>query len=144
MEASVKLEEGMRFIGTADTGFTVAMDSSPAVGGNDSGFRPMELLLMGLCGCTAMDVMSILRKKREVVSGLEVKAQAEQQKEHPHVFTSITLDYVVSGVNVDPKSVERAIELSAERYCPAQAMLGQVATMSYTFRIVEDAVTGAA
>lgn len=101
----------------------------------------MELLLVGLCGCTAMDVISILRKKREEVTGIEVKAHAERALGHPKVFTAIELEYVVTGRNVKPRSVERAIELSAEVYCPAQAMLAQVAKMSYTYRIVEEEPT---
>lgn len=131
----------MRFVGTADTEFAVVMDAHPSVGGEDSGFRPMELLLVGLCGCTAMDVISILRKKREEVTGIEVKAHAERALGHPKVFTAIELEYVVTGRNVKPRSVERAIELSAEVYCPAQAMLAQVAKMSYTYRIVEEEPT---
>ncbi len=138
MDASVKLESGMRFVATAVTGHTVAMDASPSVGGNDSGFRPMELLLMGLCGCTAMDVLSILRKKRQDVSNLEVKAHAATAVTFPRVFTDIQLEYIITGKNVRPKAVERAIALSADPYCPAQAMLGQVAKMSYTYQIIED------
>ncbi len=138
MDASVKMEGGdMRFVGGADTGYSVVMDASPKVGGDNSGFRPMELLLMGLCGCTAMDVISILRKKRESVSGLEVKAHAETADTHPRVFTHIHLEYIVTGKDVKPASVERAIQLSAERYCPAQAIIGQTAAMDYTFNIIE-------
>jgi putative redox protein len=138
MEASVTMERKMRFVGTADTGKELVMDAHPHVGGEDDGFRPMELILVGLCGCTAMDVISILRKKRQSVSGLQVKAHATTAEEHPKVFTAIELEYIVSGKDIDPAAVERAIELSAERYCPAQAMLGQVAEMSYTYQIVND------
>lgn len=136
MEAKVKLDRGMRFVGVADTGHEVLMDADLSVEGEDSGARPMELILMGLCGCTAMDTISILRKKRQVVSGLEVKASAARAQEHPKVFTKILLHYIVTGEDVDPTAVERAIQLSAERYCPAQAMLGQVAEMSYTYEIL--------
>lgn len=137
MDAQVKLVDGgMKFVGASDTGFNVTMDSSPKVGGHDEGFRPMELLLVGLCGCTAMDVISILRKKRQDVTGLEVKAHADRAETHPKVFTDITLEYVVRGNEVDPAAIERAIALSAEKYCPAQAMLGQVSKMSYTYTIL--------
>lgn len=139
MDASVNLEQGMRFIGSADSGFGVAMDSAPSVGGNNSGPRPMELVLIGLCGCTAMDVISILRKKRESVSGLEVKAHADRADQHPKVFTDITLEYIVTGNKVSPKAVERAIQLSADRYCPAQAMLALGANMSTTYKIIDEA-----
>lgn len=138
MDAVVKLDQRMRFTGTADTGFEVVMDSDRSVGGDDTGPRPMELILIGLCGCTAMDVISILRKKRQSVSKLEVKAHAERANAHPKVFTSILLEYFVTGKNVDPKAVERAIQLSADRYCPAQAMLGQVVNMSTSYVIFED------
>ena len=138
MDAVVKLDQRMRFTGTADTGFEVVMDSDRSVGGDDTGPRPMELILIGLCGCTAMDVISILRKKRQSVRKLEVKAHAERANAHPKVFTSILLEYFVTGKNVDPKAVERAIQLSADRYCPAQAMLGQVVNMSTSYVIFED------
>lgn len=138
MDATVTLQnDGMRFGGTSDTGFEVIMDAHPSVGGDNDGFRPMELILVGLCGCTAMDVISILRKKREDVTGLQVKAHAERAEQHPKVFTAIKLEYIVTGRNVKPASVERAIQLSAEAYCPAQAMLAQVAEMDYSYTIVE-------
>lgn len=139
MDASVKMDGGdMRFVGSADSGFPIVMDAHPSVGGDNSGARPMELLLIGLCGCTAMDVISILRKKRQQVSGLEVKAHAKNAETYPKVFTNIALEYIVTGREVDPSAVERAIQLSAERYCPAQAMLGQVAGMDLTFTIIEE------
>lgn len=138
MDAVVKLDQRMHFTGTADTGFEVVMDSDNSVGGDDTGPRPMELILIGLCGCTAMDVISILRKKRQAVSNLEVKAHADRAHTHPKVFTDIKLDYVVRGKLVDPKAVERAIQLSADRYCPAQAMLGQVTNMKTSYVILED------
>ena len=138
MDAVLKLEQGMRFTGSANSGFEVTMDSVPAVGGDDSAPRPMETILLGLCGCTAMDVISILRKKRQAVSGLEVKAHAEQADTHPKVFTTIALEYIVTGQDVEPKAVERAIQLSAERYCPAHAMLGQVADITTQYEIVEE------
>ena len=139
MDAKVVLEQGMRFTGMADTGHKVVIDSAPSVGGDDTGSRPMELILIGLCGCTAMDVISILRKKRAAVSGLEVKAHAERAAIHPKVFTDIHLEYIVTGNDVSPKAVERAIELSAETYCPAQAMLALAANMTTSYTIIEEA-----
>lgn len=137
MNATVSLDQGMAFNGTADTGFSLRMDSSPSVGGNDSGFRPMELMLISLGGCTAMDVISILRKKRQDVTDFEVKLDAAQAEDHPHVFTDITIHYVVHGRGVDPKAVTRAMELSATKYCPAQAMLGKAANIKLSYEIVE-------
>jgi putative redox protein len=137
MKASVTWDHGLTFAGTADSGFTVNLGSSPKVGGDDDGFRPMELILTGLIGCTAMDVISILRKKRQDVTNFKVMADAEQASSHPHVFTSVHIHYIVEGRNVDPKAVERAIELSETRYCPAQAMLAAVVDMNLTYEIVE-------
>jgi putative redox protein len=137
MDATIVLQDGMRFLATADSGHAVVMDSDVLVGGTDSGVRPMELIAMGLGGCTAMDVISILRKKRQDVTDFAVNIQGARAAEHPKVFTSFIIEYVVSGRNIDPAAVERAIELSAERYCPAQAMLGQVAPMELKYRIVE-------
>lgn len=139
MKATVSMDHGMTFRGTADTGFTVQMDAHPSVGGENSGFRPMELLLIGLGGCTAMDVISILRKKRQEVTALEVKLDAQQAGEHPHVFTYIIVKYIVRGHNVDEKAVARAIELSETRYCPAQAMLAATTTIEHSYEILEEA-----
>jgi len=138
MDAVVKLDQRMHFTGVADTGFEVVMDSAVSVGGDDTGFRPMELILIGLCGCTAMDVISILRKKRQSVSNLVVKAHADVANAHPKVFTDIRLEYFVTGKNVDPKAVERSIQLSADRYCPAQAMLGQIVNLPTSYVILEE------
>ena len=137
MKAAVTWDHGLTFEGTADTGFSVNMGGSTAVGGDDDGFRPMELILTGLIGCTAMDVISILRKKRQNITNFRVTADAEQADGHPHVFTNIRIHYIVEGYNVDPKAVERAMELSETRYCPAQAMLSESVPMELTYEIVE-------
>lgn len=138
MNATVKLEQSMAFTGKADTGFSVQMDSSPSTGGHDSGFRPMELLLVGLGGCTAMDVLSILRKKRQEVTGLEIELEAEQAADHPHVFTNILVKYIVHGKQINSAAVDRAIELSVTKYCPAQKMFESVTTINHTYEIIEE------
>ena len=137
MKAVVTWDHGLTFEGTADTGFTVNMGGSTAVGGDDDGFRPMELILTGLIGCTAMDVISILKKKRQNVTNFRVTADADQADGHPHVFTNIRIHYIVEGHNIDAAAVERAMQLSETRYCPAQAMLSQVVNMELTYDIVE-------
>lgn len=137
MKAAVTWDHGLTFEGTADSGFTVALGSSPAVGGDDDGFRPMELILTGLIGCTAMDVISILMKKRQDVTNFRVTAEAQQADGHPRVFTNIHIHYMVEGRNVDPAAVERAMELSETRYCPAQAMLSETVAMQLTYEIIE-------
>lgn len=144
MKASVTLDHGMTFLGTADTGFTVQMGASPSVGGDDDGLRPMELLLLGLGGCTAMDVVSILRKKRQEITGFEVFLDAQRPDEHPKVFTHISIKYVIRGRNVSRAAVERAIELSNTKYCPAHAMLVQAAPIEHTYEIIEEDEVAAA
>jgi putative redox protein len=139
MNAKVTWQGGMQFEGTADSGHTLVLDAAPEVGGANNGFRPMELMALSLAGCTAMDVISILRKKRQEVSSFEVKVDASRAGEHPHVFTAMAVTYVLRGKGIDPAAVERAIKLSEEKYCPAQAMLRQAAPITLTYEIVEEA-----
>jgi putative redox protein len=127
----------MTFSGNAGGGFSVKMDASPAVGGDDSGFRPMQLLLVSLGGCTGMDILSILRKKRQDVTGFEIHLDARQAEEHPRIFTHINISYIIQGRGIRSGAVERAIELSETKYCPAQAMLAKSAAMEHTFEIIE-------
>lgn len=138
MEAKVTWSSGMTFSGTAQTGFTVPLGSDPSVGGANDGFRPLELMAVSLAGCTAMDVISILRKKQQQVSAFEVKVDAAQPDSHPHVFLSAKITYMVSGTGVDEAAVQRAIQLSATKYCPAQAMLAKAFPMQLVYEIYED------
>ena len=138
MQASVLWSKGMTFTGTADSGFTVPLGTDPAVGGDNDGFRPMELLVIGLAGCTAMDVISILRKKRADVTGFEVKVNTERANEHPKVVTAFAIHYIVRGRGIDPRAVERALELSQTPYCPAQAMLSKSAPITLSYEIIEE------
>ena len=133
MKASVKWDSGLLFEGTADSGFTLNLGP----GGEQPGFGPMELILVGLIGCTAMDVISILEKKRQKVVDFKVTADADRAEDHPKVFTHVRIHYTITGHEVDPKAVERAIELSETKYCPAQAMLSKAAGMELTYEIVE-------
>ena len=139
MQASVNWDHGMTFTGTADTGYEVPLGAAAAVGGEDDGFRPLELILVSLAGCTGMDVISILKKKRQDITGFDVRVDAERAETHPKVFTAITVHYDVRGKNIDPKAVERAIELSEASYCPAQAMLVKSVPIKHTFTITETA-----
>jgi putative redox protein len=134
--ASVALAEGMHFIGAID-GFRVDLDAEESVGGRGAGTQPLRLLLLGMAGCTAMDVISILRKMRQRVSGLEVEVRGGRSDEHPKVYDGIEIVYRVRGEKVDPKAVERAIELSETRYCPAIAMIGEVAEINSRYEIEE-------
>ena len=144
MEANVKWHGKLTFTGSADSGFEVPLGANPAVGGDDDGFRPLELMLISLAGCTAMDVISILQKKRQVVTGFDVEVKAEQAEEHPRVFTSAVIEYHLRGRSVDEKAVVRSIELSAIRYCPAQGMLSKVFPMVLRYQIFEDDDDGGA
>jgi len=132
----------MSFTGTSDTGFTVNLGASPEVGGQNDGFRPLELMAVSLGGCTAMDVISITTKKRQDITGFEVKVHAEQAQEHPKVFTSAVIEYIITGHQVNESAVLRAIELSALRYCPAQGMLAQVLPIELRYQIFEDEGSG--
>jgi putative redox protein len=136
MTAQVTLEEGMRFTAESGSGHRVTLDADER-GGENLGFRPMELLLVGLAGCTGMDVISILRKKRQEVIGYQVHVQGVRAEDHPMVFVQITVEHVVTGHSLQPEAVARAIALSEERYCGAGAMLGKVAHLTHTYHIVE-------
>ncbi|MCS7040716.1 MAG: OsmC family protein [Caldilineales bacterium] len=138
MEARVIWDHGLSFSGTADSGFTLPLGAARAVGGEDDGFRPLELIAIGLAGCTAMDVISILLKKRQQVTGFEVRVQAERANDHPRVFTDIAIEYIVRGRGIDPAAVERAIELSETKYCSAHAMLAKAVPIHHTYRIIEE------
>lgn len=138
LDAKVTWNGRMSFTGTADTGFSVPLGAEDSVGGDEDGFRPMELILTGLAGCTAMDVVSILQKKRQDVTAFNVRVHAERAENHPKVVTSAVLEYHVTGHALDEAALLRAMELSATRYCPAQAMFRLVFPMTLKYTIFED------
>jgi len=141
MRARVKWIEGAAFMGEADSGHGLIIDGSPDIGGRNLGVRPMEMVLTGLCGCTAMDVISILRKQRQAVTDCVISAEAERADSPPKVFTRIHLTYRVTGHNLRREGVERAVALSAEKYCSVSQML--LATVAITHSIeVEEAAVG--
>ena len=142
MDAKVIWHQGLSFTGTADTGYLVPLGASPSIGGDDDGFRPMELIATGLAGCTAMDTISILQKKRQEVTDFEVNVHAERAEEHPRVFTHIKIEYQITGHAVDEDAVLRAIKLSTERYCPAQGMLSQIVPIDLEYQIFEAGENG--
>lgn len=137
MYVSVVWHQGLTFTGTADTGFIVPLGAEVEVGGANDGLRPMELMALSLAGCTAMDVVSILRKKRQDLTGFEARVRAERADEHPRVFTSAVIEYEVTGHGVQESAVRRAIELSAVRYCPAQGMLARLMSIRLDYAIYE-------
>jgi putative redox protein len=138
MDTKVIWKDGMSFTGSAESGFTVPLGADPEVGGADDGFRPLELMGVSLAGCTAMDVISILKKKQQQVTGFEVRVHADRAEQHPKVFTRLVVTYIVTGRGVDEAALLRAIDLSATKYCPAQAMLGKVAPMELRYEIYEE------
>ncbi|MBN1811214.1 MAG: OsmC family protein [Anaerolineae bacterium] len=130
---------GLRLVGEGGQGPAIVVDHVlPDEERQEGGPRPMELLLIGLAGCTSMDVVSVLQKKRQPLTGLQTKVTAERAEEHPKVYTKIHVEYVVTGRGVKPEAVERAIELSETKYCPATAMLRQAAEITTSYRIVEE------
>ena len=138
MKATVNWQNNMTFIGKSASGFPVQMDAESSYGGTDSGVRPMEMIALGLASCTAMDVISILRKKRQDVTQFEVRVDAPRSPEYPKVITSAVITYIVVGKNIDEAAVLRSIELTATKYCPAQTMLEQAFPMDLQYEIYED------
>ena len=142
MKASVTWQGDLSFKGTADSGFEVPLGAAPEVGGDDDGFRPLELMALSLAGCTGMDVISILEKKRQEITAYEVKVDAVRAEEHPKVITEAKVAYHITGKEVSEKAVVRSIELSATQYCPAQGMLDQLMPIQLVYYIYEDQEDG--
>ena len=141
MKARVQLIEGMTFMAESGSGHAIVVDASPEVGGKDLGPRPMELVLMGLGTCSAIDVVHILRKARQSVSQCVVELDGERAAHDPKVFTRIRMHYIVAGRGIAAAQVERAIRLSKEKYCSATAMLAKTAEIEVDFEIREEAQT---
>lgn len=137
MKASIKWLDGVSFVGESESGHAVVMDGPPDAGGRNSGMRPMEMVLVGMGGCTAFDVITILQKARQPVSDCRVELSAERADEVPKVFSRIHVHFIVSGAGLKPAQVERAVKLSAEKYCSASIMLGKTAVITHDFEIIE-------
>ena len=137
MKGTVTLQEGSTFKGVAGSGHRVTMDVAPEVGGRNLGLRPMELVLLGLGGCTAIDVLHMLRKGRQSITDIRVELEAERADDVPKVFTKIHLHFVITGAGLDPHKIGRAINLSASKYCSASMMLNKTAEMTHDFEIVK-------
>lgn len=138
MKARIKWVVGMTFIGESESGHGIVMDASPEVGGRNLGPRPMEMLLLGTGGCSSIDVMMILKKSRQAVSDCYVEMSAERAETDPKVFTKIHMHFVVKGKDIKPEAVEKAVKLSAEKYCSASIMLGATAEMTHDFEVVQE------
>ena len=137
MNISVNWVDGLLMVGKSDSGHTITMDGPPESGGENLGVRPMEMLLLGVAGCTMIDVVTTLKKMRQDLSHLETKINAERATDHPKVFTDIHIQFILKGRDLDEKKVDKAITLSAEKYCSASIMLGETATITHDFEVVE-------
>lgn len=137
MKARIKWLEDMTLIGESESGHAVVMDGPPELGGHNLGLRPMEMVLLGMGGCTAIDILNILKKGRQAVVDCVVELDAERAPTDPKVFTRIRVHYIVSGRGLNERQVERAIQLSAEKYCSASIMLGKTAAITHTFELRE-------
>ena len=136
MKARIKWIEQVNFVGESDSGHAVVMDGAPDAGGRNLGFRPMELLLVGAGGCTAFDVVTILKKARQPITDCVVELEAERAETIPKVFTKIHMHFIVTGHNLPDNQVQRAVNLSAEKYCSATQMLNKVAQVTHDYEIV--------
>jgi putative redox protein len=138
MKARVKWVEQASFLGETESNHAVLMDGPPTAGGRNLGPRPMEMLLLGAGGCTSFDVVSILKKSRQEISDCYVELDAERAETDPKVFTKIHMHFVVKGKDIKPEAVEKAIKLSAEKYCSASIMLGQTAVITHDFEVIQE------
>ena len=138
MKARVKWVQDVTFVGESGSGHSVVMDGPPESGGRDLGIRPMELILLGIGGCTALDIIHILRRARQPVTDCVVELTAERAAEVPQVFTRIHVHFIITGRGLAEKQVARAIQLSAEKYCSASIMLGKVVDLSHDFEVIDE------
>lgn len=139
MDVKVVWKEGMELVGYAEGGHSLTLDASEASGGNNKGFLPISLVAIGTAGCASLDVISIMRKKKVPFSGYECKVNVESyEKDHPHVFTKMHFEYIVTGKDILQKDVERAVQLAEEKYCQAIAMLSKTAEIVHTITIIEE------
>jgi len=137
MNLSVNWVDGMLMVGKSHSGHSITMDGPIEIGGENLGIRPMEMLLLGVAGCTMIDVVTTLKKMRQDLSHCETKISAERANEHPKVFTDIHIHFVVKGKDLDSKKVDKAIKLSADKYCSASIMLGKTAKITHDFEVTE-------
>ena len=138
IEAKVTYVDGLQFVGEAASGHAIVMDGDKEVGGRNTGARPMELLLIGLGGCSGMDVVSILKKKKQEINGVEIKVKGEKAENYPKKFTDIDIEFIVRGRNVSKDAVKRAVELSMEKYCSVKATLEDSAKITWSYKIIEE------
>jgi putative redox protein len=137
-QAKVTYVEGLQFVGEASSGHAIVMDGDPEVGGHNTGLRPMELLLVSVGGCSGMDIISILKKKKQEITGLEINVKGQKAETHPKKFTDIDIEFIVKGRNIAEDAVKRAVELSMDKYCSVKATLEGTARISFSYRIIQE------
>ncbi len=138
MKAVVKWLDNMSFVGETESGHSVVMDGPPDSGGRNLGVRPMEMVLLGMGGCTAFDVVLILKRQRQLITDCQVELSAQRADEAPKVFTKIHVHYVVKGKTLDAKKVARAVDMTADKYCSVSIMLAQSVDVTHDFEIIEE------
>jgi putative redox protein len=138
LDAKITYVKGLQFVGDSSSGHAVIMDGEPSVGGHNTGPRPMELLLLGAGGCSGMDVISILKKKRQEVTGLEIRVKGKKAEDYPKKFTHITLEFIVKGRDISEEAVKKAIELSMNKYCSVKATLEGAAKIGFSYKIIQE------
>ena len=138
MKAKIKWMQDVSFKGSSDSGHEVILDGPKELGGKDLGMRPMEMMLIGMGGCTSFDVVTILKRSRQQITGCIAEIEATRADEIPKVFTSIHIHFLIKGIDLQEKAVERAIELSANKYCSASIMLGKSVKITHDFLISEE------
>ncbi len=138
MNAVVSYVKGLQFIGESSSGHAIVMDGDPSVGGHNTGMRPAELLLLGIGGCSGMDIVSILKKKRQEVTGFEINVKGKRAEDYPKKFTEITLEFVVKGRDISEVAVKRAVDLSMNKYCSVKATLEGTAKIHFSYKIIQE------
>jgi putative redox protein len=138
LNAKVTYTNGLQFVGEASSGHAIVMDGDTGVGGHNTGLRPMELLLVSLGGCTGMDVISIMKKKQQDVTGFEININGQKAENHPKKFTDITIEYIVKGRGISEEALKKSIDLSMNKYCSIKAALEGTAKISFSYRIIQE------
>ena len=138
MQAKVTYIRGLQFVGDTPSGHALVMDSDPSFGGKNTGPKPMELLLLGAGGCSGMDIISILKKKKQDVTGFEISVTGEKAEDYPKKFTHIILEFLVKGRNISEEAVKKAIDLSMNKYCSVKANLEGPAKITFSYKIIQE------
>jgi len=136
--ATVSYVKGLLFVGSASSGHAIVMDANAEVGGHNTAPRPMELLLIGIGGCSGMDIVSILKKKKQNITGVEITVKGKQADTYPKKFTDITIEFIVKGKEISDEAVKRSIELSMNKYCSVKASLEGSAKISFSYKIIQE------